>query len=125
MTSTLTREALLGKAKPRYEEVDVPGFGVVGIQACSELRRSHRISKLFDANGNRLEIASVRRRVHMIIDQVMVKQGEPMFQESDVDVLLELDSEKLDPLVHAINNFNDEIEPEKKESGGSSDTSDD
>ena len=81
--TTLTREALLGKAKPTYQTVEVEGFGTVGIRSCPELQRSRRISALFDAQGNLKEGHKELRRVYMIIDQVMVDEDTPMFTESN------------------------------------------
>ena len=121
MSTTLTREALFEKARPKYEEIDVPGFGRVGIRQRSELKRIQRINEQFDDSGNRVAKHNNLRRLYMLLDQVMVSESEPMFSESDVAELAELDGAKLDPLVAAVTAFNEESE--KNEPGGSSDTS--
>ena len=118
--TTLTREALLAKATPRFEWVEVEGFGTVGLREPSELVRSRRSAQLFDADGNLVQSHNERRRVYSIIDQVMIDETTPMFSEADLTELLALASFKLDPLYVAIQVFNAEIDPGKKDESGES-----
>lgn len=123
MTTTLTREALLQKAKPKYEEVEIPGYGTVGIRQQSELLRMRRQSQLFDASGNLADDHFARRRAYMLIDQVMVDESTPMFDSSDVDAIMQSGSESFDPLVAAVNDFNGRLDPVKNQPSESEDTS--
>ena len=122
VTTTLTREALLGKCQPVYKEVDVDGFGTVGLRELGETKRLRRINQMFDGKGNLDDTHSSRRRLYMIIDQVMVDESTPMFTEADIATLSELGSGKLDSLVAAIVKFNEDLDPNG--TGESSDTSD-
>lgn len=122
MTTTLTREALLDKTKLVYKEVDVPGFGRVGIRQQSEMKRMARTNQLFDKDGNVSDFHNDRRRAYLLVDQLMIDDQTPMFSEGDVEQLMEQGSDHFDMLVAAIKLFNNEIEPEKNESGESEDT---
>lgn len=104
--TTLTREAVFDKAKPRYEVVQVEGWGTVGIKSISEVQRSRRASRFWDQDGELNEDAATMRRVHSIIDQVMVDEKTPMFSESDAKQIGELDPIMLDQLYVAIMSFN-------------------
>lgn len=121
MATTLTKELLVNKAKPVYREVDVKGFGRVGIRQRSELKRLRRTNQLFDDLGNRVQIHHDRRRAYLLIDQLMIDENTPMFSESDLDSIMDLGSEHFDPLIVAINQFNEELE--KNELGESDDSS--
>jgi len=112
MATTLTREKLLNKVKTRYEEKEIPGFGVVGIRSVSILKRSHRSGRLFDEDGNLKEVEFDRRNIYSIIDQVMVDESTPMFTEADVDLLSGMDGALIDPLLAAIREFNSDEEEE-------------
>lgn len=118
--TTLTREKLFEKAKLRYQVVDVPGFGKVGIRSGGEVQRSRRAARMWDSNGNPVEESFAQRRVHAIIDQVMLDESTPMFSEKDAKDLGALDSNELDPLFAAITKFNEGEDTGKK--GGSSDS---
>ena len=119
MATTLTREALLSKSKPIYREVDVKGFGRVGIRQQSEMRRIQRTNQLFDGSGNVNPMHADRRRVYMLIDQLMVDESTPMFSESDIETLMDGGSEHYDPLITAIGEFNKSVDPEKNDGGES------
>jgi len=115
MTTTLTRQFLLDQGKPKYAEVDVPGWGIVGIREVSQLLASKRAGQLFDDNGKLKDNVFALRNVHMIVDQLMENETTPMFTEADVPVLSELGASKLNPLLAVIANFNDEVTPQKKD----------
>ena len=83
---TLTKEALLEKCKSRFEWVEVAGFGKVGLRDQTEVKRAFRVSRQFDKNGNFVESARELRRIHMIVDQVMSNESEPMFA-SDAEAI--------------------------------------
>ena len=106
MTTTLTKEALQGLAKPRYEVVQVPRYGKVGIRSQSEVKRARRATELFDDRGQLVPESDSLRRVHKLIDQLMVDENTPMFLESDAGWLGDLDSVSLDPLLDAVAEFN-------------------
>ena len=111
---TLTREALLEKAKPKTELVDVEGWGKVLLRTTSEVQRSRRYSKMFDGRGKRIAAVSERRRVYAIIDQVLTEAGEPMFTDADAEALGDSNADVLEPLYVAIASFN-EVDEKKDE----------
>jgi|DEB0MinimDraft_4_1074332.scaffolds.fasta_scaffold03861_9 hypothetical protein len=114
MTTTLTREQLLNKAKARYEEVDVPGLGTVGIRSLDRAKIDLRSSTWFDDNGNLVEEKFALRNVYMIIDQVMIDESTPMFSAEDVSVVSALDGAMLNPLISAVQAFNNDGDSVKK-----------
>lgn len=121
MATTLTREALLEKAKPRYKEVEVPGFGVVGIRSTTLVQQSHRSSRLFDDDGNIIQRQVDHRQVHTIIDQVMADENTPLFSSADTEMIASLDPSVVLPLINAIREFNGESEVvEKKDESADS-----
>jgi len=107
MTS-LTREALLA-LKPEPRQIEVEDFGVVFIKPLTELVRSRRLAELFDEKGKQDKATKEKRRANMIIDQVCDEKGEPLFSQSDLNQILELDGAKLDKIVFAILDFNSEV----------------
>lgn len=121
--TTLTREALLNKAKPRYEVVDVPGVGRVGIRSVSELRKSQRDSRSVDDNGALLKDYAERARAFAFIDQLMVDESTPMFTEADVEEIQAMDHSVTRRLFQAIKEFNGEDDPRKKDASDDSDGS--
>lgn len=122
MATTLTKAALLEKAKPKYEEVEIPGYGTIGIRQQSELTRMRRQAQLFDATGELVEDHYERRRAYMLIDQVMVDESTPMFEASDLDAIMQSGSEAFDPLAAAVNAFNRKVDPVKNRLSESKDT---
>ncbi|HUS38142.1 MAG TPA: hypothetical protein VMX74_01760 [Pirellulales bacterium] len=103
--TTLTRELLFTKARVRYEVVDVPQFGTVGIRSRNEYTKARRTSQLFDANGDLLPEQDDRRRVYRLIDQLMIDETTPMFVDADADALGALDGDVLDNIFAAILHF--------------------
>lgn len=114
MTTTLTREQLLNKAKARYEKVDVPGLGTVGIRSLTRAKIDLRSSTWFDDQGNLIDEKFALRNVYMLIDQVMVDENTPMFSVDDISVVSELDGAMLNPLISAVQQFNNDGETVKK-----------
>ena len=108
MPTSLTKEALKEKAQARYEEVTVDGFGVVGIRSVSPVKQSHRASKCFNENGDRVQLEIDRRDVYKLIDQLMIDENTPMFEAADVVWLSECDASRLNPLFEAVRKFNGE-----------------
>lgn len=116
MKTTLTREAILEKGKPRYEVVEVEGWGKLGLRSVSVLQRSRRASRMWDSDGNFNEQLASMRQVHAVIDQVMVDEQTPMFTEADAAALGELDPLAFDQIYAAILAFNGEDDdPGKKD----------
>lgn len=115
MPATLTREALFDKGKPKYREVEVPGWGTVGIREVTQLLASRRAGQLFDDNGKLKNDVFALRNVYMLIDQLMVDESTPMFTEADVAELSDLGSAQVNSLLAVITNFNEEVTPQKNE----------
>lgn len=105
--TTLTREALLNKAKLRFDWYDIEGLGRVGIRTQSELQRSIRATNYNDNNKHLW-------RIWQIVDQVMVDEKTPMFDDSQAEMLYDLDPSVLDRIMVAINQHNGDSE--KKDS---------
>lgn len=111
MSTTLTREALKEKAACRYEEVDVPGWGRIGIRSCPEHQRSLRQMQYIDDRES--------YRISKLIDQLMSDQDTPLLTEEDREWLKAADSYRLDPLHAVLDKFNGD--DEGKGQGGSND----
>lgn len=109
--TTLTKQALLDKAKPRYEEVEVAGVGTIGIRSISEFRQSQRDAKLYGQDGKITDEGLSRARAYELIDQLMADQKNPMFTEADLESILEMDAGVTRPLYQAVKDFNN---PAKK-----------
>ena len=108
MPTTLTRELLLDKGKPRFAFVDVPHLGTVGIRSVSELRQSQRDSTFYDDEGRPREDIYSKTRAFAFVDQLMVDESTPMFSESDIPEILEMDVAIVRPLYQAIKDFNND-----------------
>lgn len=114
MATTLTREAFLEKGKPEYREVEVPGWGVVGFRAISNLQVSKRQGQMIDEKGKVKADVFALRDAFAIIDQVMVDENTPMFTSNDADLIANMDDVKLQPLLEALASFRNEVSPQKK-----------
>jgi len=101
-SKSLTRQALLERIEIEPTRADIEGFGVVYLRPLTELKRSQRAAAMFDGSGKIKESEWAKRRVYAIVDQVCDENGEPLFSEKDVKLLLEQDSVKIDPLYAAI-----------------------
>lgn len=112
--TTLTREALFEKGKPRYEIVDVPGVGRIGIRSVSEVRASQREARMFDDNGQYVKDFETKVRAWAFIDQLMVDENTPMFKEEDLARIQQMDKAVTRPLYQAIKEFNREDVIKKK-----------
>ena len=108
MQTTLTREALFEKAKPRYSVVDVPNIGTVGIRSVSELRQSQRDSSFYDDLGKPKQDIYEKTRAFAFVDQLMVDDSTPMFSETDIPAILDMDVAIVRPLYQAIKDFNND-----------------
>ena len=104
---SLTRQQLLDKAQPRFEWVEVDGFGKVGIQSLTPVQRAHREMQCYDQVTGQLDDSQTALSdVRMIIDQVCEAPDKAMFAEDDEDELAQLDAGRLRPLLDAILKFN-------------------
>ena len=104
---SLTAQQLLQKAQPRFEWVEVEGFGEVGIRSVSRLAASVRDSSYRDpVTGQLMPDRLAGADVHTLIDQLMISPTESMFTDEDFDQLASLDAAQLAPLYLAINEFN-------------------
>ena len=121
--TTLTKAALLGRArKPRYETVEIAGFGTVGIRQRTRLMGIQRAYSMFDDNGKVIERKRDMAPIYRLIDQLMVDEKTPMFSESDADELAALAEGELDELYAAVQVFNSSLPPEPKKTDASSDS---
>jgi len=112
---TLTREKLL-KLKPKVEKITIEGFGETYIRNLTELQRSKRMTQLFDKNGKPDFKEQMRSRVYSIVDQLCNEDGKPLFLEGDIKEIMALDSNQLDTICNAIEDWN--ISKEEKNGSG-------
>jgi len=98
---SLTRKAFLKDLVVKPVSVTIDNK-VVWIRPMSEVKRSTRSVQAFDEKGELRQDYVMKRRVYAIVDQICDEEGELLFTESDIDMLLELDSAKLDPYYRAI-----------------------
>jgi len=111
--TTLTREALkslASKNQTRYEEVDVPGFGTVGLRSQTHVQRSRRLTQLYGGG----EDVQAMFGIYRIIDQVYADKSTPMFLPEDAAWLGDTEDGFLDPLLAALDKFNQKDEDPKK-----------
>ena len=113
--TTLTREALLEKGKPRCEVVKVDGVGEVMIRSLTEVKRCIRERSYYDATGKLKPESLDDMRADAIMDQVMIDESTPMFTKDDRDQIKELDAVFTARLYDAIKAFNGEGEAEKND----------
>lgn len=104
---SLTAKQLLEKAKPRFEWVQVKGWGKVGIRSRGKLLASQREASYRDMNtGELIPEELVKADLHVLIDQVMKDEKTPMFSDDNLQALGECDEQLLIPLYDAITKFN-------------------
>ena len=104
---SLTKAKLLDWAKQRFEWVEVPGVGKVGIQSVPKWLQAKRQATYTDPiTGEVLHDEVAKMDAYALIDQVMEAEGKPLFDESDLGALMQLDAARLAPLLYAINQFN-------------------
>ena len=114
MTSSLTREQLLGLPKTRREKVAIDGLGDVWLRSLSHFQRSQRMSSFFDGRGNPIPEKQDRQSHYRIVDQVTDEEGNPLFTDADVEAMGEIEAGgALDDLLAAITAFNVAGEPKK------------
>ena len=107
--ATLTRAKLISTAAPRYELIEVEGFGKVGLRSVAQMQLSRRYVSYTDPlSGATLPDEQAKSGIHKLIDQLMTDEKTPMFTDEDIDLLAGLDAEKLSPLYDAIDVFNDD-----------------
>ena len=106
--TTLTREALLNKGAPRITSAEIPGIGSCKIRSRTESQNARRVWQLQAvASDHRRKLLA---RVHVIIDQLLTDDGQPMFTEDDADDIGELDTNLLDAILDVIADHNEVTE---------------
>jgi hypothetical protein len=106
---SLTKEKLFELAQPRFQWVEIEGFGKVGIQSVSRLRASQREASYRDPQtGELIPEELAKADLYTLVDQVMIDEKTPMFDDSDVPRIAELSAAALSNLFVAINDFNAE-----------------
>jgi len=107
---TLTKATLVDRFKPKVQEFEHELLGKFYIKQRTELLRCRRIGALWDKSGNAIPEQHARRRAYSLIDQLCDSEGNNLFKESDLDEVLSLASESLDPIMEAIAVVNNELE---------------
>lgn len=100
---SLTKTSFLEAAKTSGPEYLGEFLGMkIWVKPCTELKRSRRGASMFDGAGKVKKNYRERARAYSIIDSVCDESGRYLFDDSDVQELLQCDSIKLDPLTSAI-----------------------
>ena len=103
---SLTKQQLLDKAKPRFEIVDVEGWGPVGIRTCPQIQSARRSVTYNDPTTGAPDLEGLAHSgIHRLIDQLMTDEETPMFTDDDFDELSVLNVGVLTPLYNAIDAF--------------------
>jgi hypothetical protein len=97
------------KSKPAFKWVEIDGLGRVGIRGISHFKYSRRIASYRDANWQIDPEKAVLSDLHLVIDQLMETETEPMFKEADIEEVGELDSVILGNIITAIKEFNGDL----------------
>jgi len=108
-SKSLTRELLIESLNIEVIETLV-GDVVMYVKPMSELKRSTRASQMFTSNGDIDPKFMAKRRIYTIIDHLCDKDGEMLFTERDIKLLLDLDGKKLDAYFVAVSNAIGEFE---------------
>lgn len=120
----MTRSQFLGKLrKPIYKEVEVDGFGTIGLKQRTRLQESRRTYAMFGDNGKVDQGKAALYDFYRIIDQVMVDENTPMFSDADIDLLANSAEGELDGIFAALAEFNSEVDDDPKKSEESSESS--
>lgn len=120
MATTITKEQFLNAIKPSCKTVEVQGVGKMLVRTAGEVQRSRRIARLYDENGNINEEQFALRRIHTIVDQVMLDEKTPMFTEKEALEWADGNSHLVDRIYAAIDKVNSEDAGKKDESPDSS-----
>lgn len=112
---TLTKKFLLKEFKPQVTKFEHESVGDFYIKPRTELQRCKRIGEMYDKKGNVIQSVFNKRRAYSLIDQLCDEQGNNLFTEGEIQDVLALNSEKLDPILEAIAIANGE--QEKNEPG--------
>lgn len=101
---SLTKKILLSElACAKAEKLPVQVFGHdVWVKPVSEFQRSRRLAKLYGKSGQISEDVMANARLFTIVDHLCDKDGESLFEESDVKDLSQMDSLAIDVIVNAI-----------------------
>lgn len=109
---SLTKKTLLKElacAKP--DKLPAKLFGEdVWVRPVSEFQRSRRLANLYSKSGEISKDALTRARLFTVVDHLCDNNGEPVFDENDINDLQQLDALKLDILVSAIEEWSNERE---------------
>jgi hypothetical protein len=105
---SLTRATLLKNAAISKPEALGEFFGeTMYVKSVSELQRSRRMASLYDAKKDRMRPDAMQRaRCLTIVDHVCDEEGKNLFTDKDVNDLMELDALKIDPILSAIEDWN-------------------
>lgn len=107
-TTSLTREALLGAIKAQKKIVSVEGIGDVMIRSWSPVSRSRRQAAIASMKK---EDQFAHANAYAVIDMVCDVNGEQLFSEQDLAMLLsdDVSSSKLDRLYDACSEFDEDV----------------
>jgi len=101
---SLTKKILLSElacSKPEKLPEKFLGHDV-WVRPVSEFQRSRRVASMTDNQGNIKKDVMATARLHVVIDHICDKNGEPLFTDKDMKELSGLDALKLDSLLKQV-----------------------
>jgi len=113
---SLTKAILLKKAAVSKPDVLGEFFGeTVYVKSISEFQRSRRMAAMYDAKKEKMRDDAIQRaRCLVIVDHICDEDGTPLFTDSDVKDIQQLDASKLDLIIGAIENWNEKREGKQR-----------
>jgi hypothetical protein len=108
---TLTKKALLANAKPTKPHLIGTFFECeVYVKPMSELKRSRRVSGMFNKEGSISDSYKERARIYTITDHVCDEEGNSLYSDKDITDLMQIEARLLNPLVDAISAWSEDSE---------------
>ena len=119
--TTLTREALLGKSKRRYQNVPMFDGECVRIQSLSEAELGEYDAAAYDKKSYKITPeCMVKRRRLLVALSLVDSDGKRLFKSSEINELLDIDAKIVGVIHRACIEFNslnddDDISQESEE----------
>lgn len=99
---TAIRDRFLEAAKRRFTEVEIAGLGLVRIRNLSEGERSRLEAATHTDNQKEPGSGTAKWKARMIISAVVDDENQPVFNDSEIGIVLAMDAAISDPLYDAI-----------------------
>lgn len=109
---SLTKKTLLKElACSKPQKLSKKLFGQdVWVKPVTQFQKSRRLASLYNKSGEVVTDSLGRARIYTIVDHLCDKDGNPLFDESDISDLEQLDALKSDILISEIEQWSAEQE---------------